>query len=125
MTAASAAAGEPWPTELRVTADRAALTVGFDDGETFRLPAPLLRAMTPSAQDRGHGGPSFAPVPGVGDGVRLEQVEPVGRYAVRLGFSDGHSSGLYTWARLHRIGRERDRLAAEVASGGRASAGRP
>ena len=42
--------------------------------------------------------------------MTLDRVDPVGRYAVRLGFSDGHSSGLYTWERLHRIGRERDRL---------------
>lgn len=101
------APAEPWPVELRVSADRAALTVSFDDGAVFRLSAPLLRAMTPSAQDRGHGGPSFEPVPGVGAGAVLDRVEPVGRYAVRLGFSDGHSSGLYTWERLHRIGRER------------------
>ena len=108
MSAASAA--EPWPTGLRVSADRGALTVSFDDGAVFHLPAPLLRAMTPSAQDRGHGGPSFAPVPGVGAGAVLEAVDSVGRYAVRLGFSDGHSSGLYTWERLHRIGREREVL---------------
>ncbi len=103
-------AGEPWPTELRVSPGRDALTVRFDDGAAFRLSAPLLRAMTPSAQDRGHGGPSFEPVPGVGGGVVLERVEAVGRYAVRLAFSDGHGSGLYTWDRLHRIGREREAL---------------
>ena len=106
---------EPWPTELRVAADRAALTVSFDDGAAHHLPAPLLRAMTPSAQDRGHGGPSFAPLPGVDPTLTLTAVEPVGRYAVRLGFSDGHSSGLYTWARLDRIGRERAALEAAAA----------
>ncbi len=106
------APAEPWPAELRVSPDRATLTVRFDDGSAFALSAPLLRAMTPSAQDRGHGGPSFAPVPGVGAGAVLESVEPVGRYAVRLGFSDGHASGLYTWERLHRIGREREALEA-------------
>ena len=101
---------EPWPTELRVSAGRTHLTISFDDGESFSLGAPLLRAMTPSAQDRGHGGSSFAPIPGVGAGAVIEKVEAVGRYAVRLAFSDGHSSGLYTWERLHRIGRERDAL---------------
>ncbi len=105
---------EPWPTELRVAPDRATLTVSFDDGASFPLPAPLLRAMTPSAQDRGHGGPEFEPVPGVGAGAVLERLEPVGRYAVRLAFSDGHASGLYTWARLHRIGRERASLEARL-----------
>lgn len=105
-------AAEPWPTDLRVSADRALLAVRFDDGSAFALSASLLRAMTPSAQDRGHGGPSFEPVPGVGGGAVIEGVEAVGRYAVRLSFSDGHASGLYTWERLHRIGRERGALEA-------------
>lgn len=108
----SGLAAEPWPIELRVSADRARLAVRFDDGAAFDLSAPLLRAMTPSAQDRGHGGPSFEPVPGVGAGALIGGVELVGRYAVRLAFSDGHSSGLYTWDRLHRIGRERAALEA-------------
>ena len=110
MNAGPPPAAEPWPAELRVSADRALLTVRFDDGAAFALSARLLRAMTPSAQDRGHGGPSFAPVPGVGAGVVIEAADLVGRYAVRLGFSDGHASGLYTWERLHRIGREREAL---------------
>lgn len=103
-------ADAPWPSELRVAPGGSALAVSFDDGACFELPARLLRAMTPSAADRGHGGPSFAPVPGIAPGVRLVSLAPVGRYAVRIGFDDGHDSGLYSWERLHRIGRERDRL---------------
>ncbi len=108
----------PWPAELRVSPDRGTLTVRFDDGEVLAIPAPLLRAMTPSAADRGHGGPSFAPVPGIATGVALSALTPVGRYAVRIGFDDGHDSGLYTWDRLHRVGREREAL--EAAAGSRA-----
>ena len=105
---------EPWPTELRVSADRRMLTARFDDGSAFDIPAALLRAMTPSAAERGHGGPSFEPVRGVGEGAALRTLSPVGRYAVRIGFEDGHDSGLYTWDRLHRIGRERVALEAQL-----------
>lgn len=103
---------EPWPVELRVSADRRTLTARFDDGAAFALPARLLRAMTPSAAERGHGGPSFEPVRGIGEEAALRTLTPVGRYAVRIGFADGHDSGLYTWDRLHRIGRERQALEA-------------
>ena len=105
---------EPWPVELRVAPDRRSLAVSFDDGARFDLPARLLRAMTPSAAERGHGGPSFAPAPGVAGTVTLRSLTPVGRYAVRVGFDDGHDSGLYTWERLHRIGRERAALEASL-----------
>ena len=101
---------EPWPTEIRVRPDRRSAVIAFDDGSAFELSARLLRAMTPSAQDRGHGGPSFEPLAGVEPGIVLTTVAPIGRYAVRLGFDDGHDSGLYTWDRLHRIGREQAAL---------------
>ena len=105
---------EPWPTELRVAADRRGMRASFDDGATFDLPARLLRAMTPSAADRGHGGPNFEPVRGVSREVAIRALDPVGRYAVRIAFDDGHASGLYTWDRLHRIGRERAALEAAL-----------
>ena len=105
---------EPWPVELRVAADRRSMAVSFDDGQRFDLPAQLLRAMTPSAAERGHGGPSFTPVAGVSEAVSLRNLTPVGRYAVRIGFDDGHDSGLYTWERLHRIGHERAGLEAAI-----------
>lgn len=107
---------EPWPLEIRVHADRTSARVAFDDGCAFELPARLLRAMTPSAAERGHGGPSFEPLATAPRDVSIHSVAPVGRYAVRIGFSDGHDSGLYDWARLHRIGRERESL--ERALGG-------
>jgi DUF971 family protein len=105
--------GEPWPTELRVRQGGSALKVSFDDGAAFELPARLLRAMTPSAEARGHGPSPFTPVAAPAD-VSLQDVRPVGRYAVRLVFSDGHDTGLYTWDRLHRIGREKASLEAQL-----------
>jgi DUF971 family protein len=104
---------EPWPTEIRVHKGGGALNVWFDDGSGFELPATLLRAMTPSAEARGHGPSPFVPVKVAGE-VAVTDVRPVGRYAVRLVFSDGHDTGLYTWDRLHRIGVERTALEAQL-----------
>lgn len=103
----------PWPVELVVRKGAGLLVARFDDGSEFELPARLLRAMTPSAEAHGHGGPSFQPV-AARAGVKLTDATPVGRYAVRLHFDDGHASGLYTWERLHRIGLERAALEAAI-----------
>lgn len=103
-----------WPLEFRVRADRRSVRVAFDDGAAFDLTVRLLRAMTPSAEARGHGGPRFQPLAGTSPEVRLASVSSVGRYALRLGFDDGHASGLYDWARLRRIGEERAELEAEL-----------
>lgn len=100
---------KPWPSELRLNRAGDALTVTFDDGEVFRLDAEYLRVMTGSAQDRGHGAGPRPPIPGK-KGVRITGVHPVGRYAVRLVFDDGHDTGLYSWDLLRELGAERDRL---------------
>ena len=107
----------PWPTELKVREGGRRLGVTFDTGACFEIPASLLRVMTPSAEARGHGPPDAAPKPLAIDasGVVIVAVTPIGRYAVRIAFDDGHDSGLYTWAALHRIGRDRTRLEAEHA----------
>ncbi len=104
----------PWPTEIRVRPDRRSARVAFDDGAAFELPASLLRAMTPSASERGHGGPSFEPSETSPRKVAIVAMTPVGRYAVKIAFDDGHDTGLYSWERLHRIGRERGALEAQV-----------
>ena len=104
----------PWPTQIKVRKGGVALEVAFDDGETFELPAGLLRAMTPSADGRGHGYQPFVPLKIPVAGVSVRDVRPVGRYAVKLSFSDGHDTGLYTWERLQRIGRERESLEAQL-----------
>ncbi len=93
----------PWPTELRLAKDGGRLTVSFDDGQSFALSAEYLRVMTGSAEDRGHGSGPRPPIPGKA-GVIIRRVDPVGAYAVRLVFDDGHDSGLYSWDLLHDLG---------------------
>ena len=99
----------PWPTELRLAPGGARLTVSFDDGEAYALDAEYLRVMTGSAEGRGHGAGPRPPIPGKQQ-VRVTAVNPVGRYAVRLVFDDGHDTGLYSWDLLRQLGAERERL---------------
>ncbi len=81
------------------------LTVSFDDGRTFDLPFEFLRVNSPSAEVQGHGRGQRVLVTGK-ENVRIDAVEPVGHYAVRLVFDDGHDTGLYTWKYLHELGRQ-------------------
>jgi DUF971 family protein len=92
----------PWPTEIRLNPARDRLKLAFDTGEHFELRAEYLRVESPSAEVRGHGGPKTI-VTGKQD-VKIEGLEPVGNYALRIGFDDGHDSGLYSWAYLHKLG---------------------
>lgn len=96
-------ADAPWPREIRLAKDRRSLTVVFDDGARFGLPAEYLRVFSPSAEVTGHAGQARTLVSGKRD-VAIERVEPVGRYAVRLVFSDGHATGLYSWPTLYDLG---------------------
>ena len=98
-----------WPTELRLNPARNSLTVTFDTGETFTLAAEYLRVESPSAEVRGHGGGPRLIVRGK-EHVTIKALEPVGNYAVRLVFDDGHDSGLYSWDFLLKLGRERDEI---------------
>jgi DUF971 family protein len=98
----------PWPSEIRLNPARDVLTVAFDDGSRFELRAEFLRVESPSAEVRGHGGPKTI-VKGKQD-VKISGLEPVGNYAVRIGFDDGHDSGLYSWAYLHQLGTDKDRI---------------
>jgi DUF971 family protein len=102
----------PWPTELRLNAGHDRLTVAFDNGARFELAAEYLRVESPSAEVRGHGGGPKTIVTGK-ENVKINGLEPVGNYAVRVGFDDGHDSGLYSWAYLHKLGAEKDRIWAE------------
>lgn len=104
-----------WPTEIRVSADRRSLAVGFRDGPAVSIPAELLRVESPSAEVQGHGAGGKTLVPGKAL-VAIVSVEPVGNYAVRIGFDDGHSTGIYTWRYLHRLGTEKDRMLGEYAA---------
>ena len=96
-----------WPTELRLAPDKRTLTVAFESGETFALPAEYLRVESPSAEVQGHSPSEKKTVTGK-DKVTIVAVEPVGNYAVRLVFDDGHNTGLYAWDYLHELGRELD-----------------
>ena len=96
----------PWPTELRLNAQKNLLTIAFDDGERHALGAEYLRVESPSAEVRGHGG-SVKPPPVKGkENVKITKLAPVGNYAVRITFDDGHDSGLYSWDYLLKLGRE-------------------
>ena len=102
----------PWPTELRLNPGRDALTIAFDSGERFTLSAEYLRVESPSAEVRGHGaGPKV--ILRDKDEVQITGLEPVGNYAVRILFDDGHDSGLYSWDFLLKLGREHDKIWAE------------
>ena len=93
-----------WPTELRFSKSARALTISFDDGATFALPYKTLRLESPSAEVQGHGNGPKPPPPVISDDLTVEKADPVGRYAVRIFFSDGHSSGLFTWSYLRQLG---------------------
>jgi DUF971 family protein len=99
----------PWPLELCV--DRAAktLTVAFDDGASFTLPAEFLRVESPSAEVQGHGPGQKTIVAGRRQ-VGIMDVEPVGNYAVRITFDDLHSTGIYSWRYLYHLGQNQERL---------------
>jgi DUF971 family protein len=101
------AKSDPWPTELKVDKDRRLLTVAFDDGASFGLPAELLRVMSPSAEVQGHSPEERVTVPGK-KAVRILRIEPVGNYAARIVFDDGHDTGLYTWTYLRELGENKE-----------------
>ena len=107
-----AAPDRPWPTELRLSKDRRTLTVAFDGGDSFALPAEYLRVKSPSAEVQGHSAAERKTVGGKRN-VAIIQVEPVGNYAVRLVFDDMHSTGIYSWRYLNELGREHETRWAE------------
>ena len=92
----------PHPAEIRLRKSAGTLAVRFDSGETFELPFEYLRVFSPSAEVRGHG----TEILQIGkENVKITAVEPVGSYAVRLIFDDGHNTGLYSWTVLYDLGR--------------------
>lgn len=98
----------PHPKSLKNRTRSRVLEIAFDDGSTFELPWEYLRVYSPSAEVRGHG-PGQETLQVGKHEVALARIEPVGNYAVRLVFDDGHDSGLYAWAYLYELGRDRDR----------------
>ncbi len=98
-----------WPVEIRLHQAERRLTVAFDDGATFDYPAEYLRVESPSAEVKGHGPGQRVTVAGRAN-VGIRAVEPVGNYAIRIVFDDGHDSGIYSWRYLYEIGKDRGRI---------------
>jgi DUF971 family protein len=97
-----------WPVEIRLLRDRRALQVSFDDGKIFNLSAELLRVTSPSAEVQGHSEAERKTVGGKRN-VTILSVDSVGNYAVRIGFDDMHSTGIYSWAFLRDLGLNAER----------------
>lgn len=96
------------PTSITLRTRSRALAVEFSDGAHFELPFEYLRVYSPSAEVRGHG-PGQETLQIGKHNVNVTKVEPVGQYAVRLIFDDGHDTGLYTWSYLYELGKEREK----------------
>ncbi|MES1991583.1 MAG: DUF971 domain-containing protein [Pseudomonadota bacterium] len=98
-----------WPVEIKLKKSERRLIVSFDDGQVFALDAELLRVESPSAEVQGHGLGQKTTVAGKRK-VTIERLEPVGNYALRIIFGDGHDSGLFTWETLYRLGSDHDEI---------------
>ncbi|MCJ7556129.1 MAG: DUF971 domain-containing protein [Gammaproteobacteria bacterium] len=95
------------PTAIKLHSQSRILDVTFDDGVNFRLPCEFLRVYSPSAAVRGHG-PGQEVLQLNKEQVNIKAIDPVGMYAVKLVFDDGHDSGLYSWQYLYELGEEQE-----------------
>jgi DUF971 family protein len=102
-------ANTPLPTEIKLHQASRVLEIGFSNGRTFRFPYEFLRVYSPSAEVRGHGPGQETLQVGKRE-VTISNVEPVGHYALRPTFSDGHESGIYSWDYLYDLGLRQDEL---------------
>ncbi|MCX7264176.1 MAG: gamma-butyrobetaine hydroxylase-like domain-containing protein [Limnohabitans sp.] len=102
----------PTPQALTLHGQSRALEIGFSDGNTFRIPFELMRVYSPSAEVQGHGPGQEVLQTGKRE-VGVSTLEPVGNYAVQPTFSDGHSSGIFSWDYLYFLGSEQDSLWAQ------------
>jgi DUF971 family protein len=99
----------PHPTEIKLHQTSRVLELAFDNGRAFRLPYEFLRVHSPSAEVRGHGPGQETLQTGKRE-VTIKEVEPVGHYAIRPTFSDGHDTGIYSWDYLYDLGERQDDL---------------
>ena len=102
-------AASPQPTEIKLHQASRVLEIAFANGRHFRLPYEFLRVHSPSAEVRGHGPGQETLQTGKRD-VTIANVEPIGHYALRPTFSDGHDSGIYSWEYLYDLGVRQDEL---------------
>lgn len=99
----------PRPIEIKLHKQSKILDITFSDGQVFHFPYEFLRVHSPSSDVRGHG-------PGQGilqtgkREININQVKPVGNYAIQLDFSDGHNTGLYSWDLLYSYGLDQDKM---------------
>ena len=100
---------DPVPTEIRLRRKSRVLAVTFSDGRAFDLGFEFLRVYSPSAEVKGHG-PGQEVLQIGKEAVLLTHIEPIGHYAVRLEFDDGHDTGLYTWKYLRELGSDQEAL---------------
>src|SRR5512134_1367380 len=105
----SSSHGGPVPTNITLHSASRILEIEFDDGQAFKLPYEFLRVYSPSAEVRGHGPGQETLQVGKKD-VTINEVEPVGHYAIRPKFSDGHDTGIYSWDYLYELGADQDEL---------------
>ena len=112
MTDSKKFSAAPAPTALNVRTQSRVLEISFDDGKAFSLTFELLRVYSPSAEVRGHGKGQEVLQTGKRD-VGISAVEPVGNYAVKPVFSDGHESGIFTWDYLYSLGENQAQLWSE------------
>ena len=104
-----------WPEEIRLAKSKNLLGVRFDNGKSFSLSAELLRVESPSAEVQGHGpGQKVTPI-GKRD-ILISSIAPVGNYAIRIGFSDGHNTGIFSWNTLYDYGLRQDELMTDYLS---------
>jgi DUF971 family protein len=101
--------GSPQPTEITLHQASNVLEIAFADGKTFRLPCEFLRVYSPSAEVRGHG-PGQEVLQTGKKKVGVLRIEPVGNYAVQLYFSDGHDTGIYSWALIYDYGMRQEEM---------------
>ena len=97
----------PRPKEIHLHQVSRVLDITFDDGRSFSLPCEYLRVFSPSAEVRGHG-PGQEVLQAGKSQVNVSAIDPVGVYAVKLVFSDGHDTGIYSWEYLYDLGTKQD-----------------
>ena len=106
--AVTGSAGPKVAPQIEPSTDKASLKVVFDSGASYDLPAEMLRVMSPSAEVQGHS-PSQRVTVGKKRHVKIKELRPVGNYAVRIAFDDGHDTGLFSWPYLEELGRDKDK----------------
>lgn len=99
----------PWPTEIRLDRTKRYLSVAFDDGSSSAFTAEFLRVFSPSAEVQGHS-PAQRRLIVAKEEVRITAIEPIGNYAVKLIFDDGHATGIFTWDYFRKLAADHDGL---------------